>query len=74
MSITYSFSLGVNTGYGGGWLPLTAILSRKLGEHVVGGVVEGVQCADYLLLGEGQCPSESVDHLGEADPGGAVGG
>ena len=54
-------------------MPLAAILS-ELGEHVVGGVVEGVQCADYLLLGEGQCPSESVDHLGEVDLGGAGGG
>jgi len=42
---------------GGGWLPLSAIFSCQLGEHLADGVVEGVQRADHLLLGEGECPS-----------------
>ena len=57
-SIVSSFSrTGANTGCGGGWLPLAAFLSSQLGEHLANGVVEGVQCADHFLLGEGQCLS-----------------
>lgn len=57
-SIMNSFpGAGANTGYGGIWLPLAAILSCLLGEHLADGIVEGVQCADHLLLGEGQRPS-----------------
>jgi hypothetical protein len=53
-----SFSrTGADTGCGGGWLPLAAILSGQLGEHLAGRLVEGVQCADHFLLREGQCPS-----------------
>ena len=68
-----SFSrTGANTGCGGGWL--AAILICQLGEHLADGVVEGVQCADHLLLREWQCPSQAAGHLGEANSGGAVGG
>ncbi len=57
-SLMNSFSgTGANTGGGGGWLPLAAILSCQLTEHLADGVVEGMQCADHLLLRDVQCPS-----------------
>jgi len=65
---------GANTGCGGGWLSLASILSCQLGEYLAGGVVEGMQCANNLLLRKGQRSSQAVGHLGEADPGSAVGG
>lgn len=43
---------GANTDCGGG-LPLAAILSCQLGEHLADGVVEGVQCADHSCSGRG---------------------
>src|SRR5262249_60241548 len=64
---------GANTGCGGGWLSLASVLSCQLGEYLAGGVVEGVQCADHLLLRDGQCPSSTAEHLCEAGPGGARG-